>query len=134
MKIVFIDGTPLAGLAAMEHVTLNSGGGPVALENAEFLTLPENLFAAGEDAGGHEVYAMWLPASGELLARLAESYIKMHRLPPDACRIVRVHPRGIVLRMASLLYSQGLAGLARRLLLWRYRRGIDGVEVLVDNG
>lgn len=133
MKIIFIDGTPLAGLAAVEYVAL-SRGRRAALENVDFLTLTKRLLAAGEDAGGHEVYALWFPAPGELLARLAESFIKIHRLPPDACRIVRVQPCGIVLRLASLLYRRGLADPARRLLLWHRRRGIDGVEVLVDNG
>lgn len=133
MKIIFIDGTPLAGLAAVEHVAL-SRGRRAALESVGFLNLTENLLAAGEDAEGREIYAMWFPASGELLARLAESFIRMHHLPPDACRIVRVRPRGMVLRLAALLYRQGLAGLARRLLLWYRQRGIDGVEALADNG
>jgi len=133
LKIIFVDRTPLAGLAALEHVA-SSHGRRVFLEDADFLLSTKRLLYAGVDAGGHEVYALWFPAPRELLARLAESFARMQRLSPDSCRIVRVRFRGIIPRLASLLYHWELTGSARRLLLWHRRRGIDGAGALVDNG
>lgn len=72
---------------------------------------------AGRDAGGREIYAVWMKSDGVILTRLIESFCEMHHIPKENYVVHQIpNTLGLRLRLVNLTYQLGLFGLARILL------------------
>jgi len=116
-RVLYLHTTPLAALLALERVgSLPPQGWTAYIDSLPAEAHRAGFLAAGQDKGGHDVFALWYRARLKVLQRFVESLLGLLLDQPDVTVTVVEYPHPGA-AVGLLLYRVGLR-FAGRLCLW----------------